>query len=271
MRNGIYLRLNEEILDDVINTLIFYYVESSLRHSTLNPDTYRLVLDHIWTDAFKDKIVNTYKKLSDMFFVKDGDDINIRPEIINSYNGKDWKLVLYPETSRGVMGKNIPSKLSSREIPFNPTNKESIRRALANLVFYSIFVRGCMASIKTTSQTYFLFYDPFGLHSQEYVRSVALTSDSLRPKSFFWKDGMDFFTDVEYGKFAESFRTIGGSYNDEYITPADLRNFLEFKPPRGNNMDIKLYLIEKFTNLLEGSFEKGIFPKDIDLIHNLFK
>ena len=280
IRNGIDLYLDKEVLDGFLTTFAFYYAGAEVRHSTSNPDTFRLVLDYIWTEVFENKIVNTFEKLSDMFFYKDGDDIKIRPEIItkaSQYDNKDWVLVLYPETSRGVIS-TTPYDLSSGRVPFNPTSKEAIRRMLANLVFYSLFVPRCMANIRITSQTSFLFYDPFGLHTQEYVRSIALgdSDDTIRPRSFFWKEGNGFFTDAKYREFIETFRPRDSSYNDEYITPTDLRNFLKFRPPRGNNMDIKLYLIDKFTKLLERRIEKDNFYEDVDdelntLIKNLFK
>lgn len=256
-----------------VTTLNFYYCSYLSRdgvpnsHSTLNPDTYRLVLDYIWTEGFQKKIVNTFKKLSDMFFVKDGEDIKIKDEIIAKYKDKDWELTLYSETSKGVMTA-IPSEFSYRVIHFNPTSKEAIRRILANLVFYTLFVPRCMATIKITSQNYFLFYDPFGLHTIEYVKDIHFDKNSLRPEFFFWKGGNGDCTDVEYREFIESFRISRN--RDECITPADLRYFLGFRPPRGNNMDIKLYLIDKFTDLLEDSFHKDYFPENIDLIENLF-
>jgi hypothetical protein len=211
-----------------------------------------------------------------MFFYKNGDDIEIRPEIIakaGQYENKDWKLVLYPETSRGIISTRNPTGLSSRVLSFNPTSEKSIRRMLANLVFYTVFTPMCLASVKITERIYFLSYDPFGLHTNEYINSIASRSGSniLRPNNFFWKEGNGFFTDLEYKKFIEDFRSgSGNNYNEKYITPLDLRNFLKFKPPRGQNMNIELYLIEKFSQLLEGSFEENFFSKDINLIENLF-
>jgi len=242
-------------------------------HSTNSPN-YRLVYDLLSKDINK-KVENTYKKLLEMFYNVDGDGnptTELREEL-NGFKGRNWVLNFHRETSLGVRDHPTYSKLSPIGYSFDISDPEQVHKAIVTLLFYTLLNPRCFGIIfvEGNKDNQFLYYDAYGLYSEDYFMASEHDESSKIGGSHLWNRYApgSFFTKEEYQKFIDEIR----NNQEKYLNPRDIRNFLAMQPSRqSGDADIKYYIMNDFIDFFSRFYGNDFYKirGKHDIIEDLF-